>query len=165
MTGLSLRQIRVITKLPNSEQSNKGKVKTHKYINRQNQSTTDKLSNILIFARLQIINRFFRSRRMTKIIHQYITNPVFVCILFPNTCHIYIIIVLLLYMKQKMTEISVNLISSRVFCANFNLPPVFSGVRATRSLVLCVCFVDRCLSFCRFSFGHCAVCQSSFNGF
>jgi hypothetical protein len=27
--------IRVITKLPNSEQSNKGKVKTHKYINRK----------------------------------------------------------------------------------------------------------------------------------
>jgi hypothetical protein len=26
--------------------------------------------------------------------------------------------------------------------------PVFSGVRVTRSLVLCVCFVDRCLSFC-----------------
>ena len=25
--------------------------------------------------------------------------------------------------------------------------PVFSGVRVTRSLVLCVCFVDRCLSF------------------
>jgi hypothetical protein len=34
--------IRVITKLPNSEQSYKGKVKTHKYINRQNQSTTGK---------------------------------------------------------------------------------------------------------------------------
>jgi hypothetical protein len=32
--------IRVITKLPNSVQSYKGKVKTHKYINRQNQSTT-----------------------------------------------------------------------------------------------------------------------------
>jgi hypothetical protein len=28
-------KIRVITKLPNSEQSSKGKVKTHKYINRQ----------------------------------------------------------------------------------------------------------------------------------
>ena len=26
-------------------------------------------------------------------------------------------------------------------------PPVFSGVPVTRSLVLCVCFVDRCLSF------------------
>jgi hypothetical protein len=29
--------------VPNSEQSSKGKVKTHKYINRQNQSTTGKL--------------------------------------------------------------------------------------------------------------------------
>jgi hypothetical protein len=38
-----LSGIRVITKLPNSEQSYKGKVKTHKYINRQNQSTTGKL--------------------------------------------------------------------------------------------------------------------------
>jgi hypothetical protein len=38
-----LYQLRVITKLPNSEQSYKGKLKTHKYINRQNQSTTGKL--------------------------------------------------------------------------------------------------------------------------
>ena len=36
-------QIKVITKLPNSEQAYKGKVKTHNYINRQNQSTTGKL--------------------------------------------------------------------------------------------------------------------------
>ena len=35
--------IKVITKLPNSEQSYKGKVKTNNYINRQNQSTTGKL--------------------------------------------------------------------------------------------------------------------------
>jgi hypothetical protein len=40
-------------------------------------------------------------------------------------------------------------------------PPVFSGVRITRSLGLYACFVDRCLSFCTFSFGHCAVCSSS----
>ena len=39
----SYPSIRVITKLPNSEQSYKGKVKTHNYINRQNQSTTGKL--------------------------------------------------------------------------------------------------------------------------
>jgi hypothetical protein len=26
---------------------------------------------------------------------------------------------------------------------------------------LCVCFVDRCLSLCPFSFGHCVVCSSS----
>ena len=36
-------------------------------------------------------------------------------------------------------------------------PPVFSGVRVTRSLILYVCFVDQCLSFCTFSFGHCVV--------
>jgi hypothetical protein len=40
---LSWWKIRVITRLPNSEQSYKGKVKTHNYINRQNQSTTGKL--------------------------------------------------------------------------------------------------------------------------
>jgi len=44
-------------------------------------------------------------------------------------------------------------------------PPVFSGVRVTRSLVLYVCFVDRCLSFCTFSFGPCVVCSSSIYGF
>ena len=44
-------------------------------------------------------------------------------------------------------------------------PPVFSGGRVTRSLVLCVCFVDRCLSFCTFSFGHCVVCSWSIYGF
>ena len=35
---------------------------------------------------------------------------------------------------------------------------VFSDVRVSPSLVLCVCFVDRCLSFCHFSF---KVCPSS----
>ena len=34
-------------------------------------------------------------------------------------------------------------------------PPVFSG-----GCVTCACFVDRCLSFCPFSFGHCVVCSS-----
>jgi hypothetical protein len=37
--------IRVITKLPNSKQSYKGKVKTHMYINRQNQSTIENGEN------------------------------------------------------------------------------------------------------------------------
>jgi hypothetical protein len=31
-------------------------------------------------------------------------------------------------------------------------PLVFSGVRVTRSLVLCECFINRCLSICTFSF-------------
>jgi len=37
------------------------------------------------------------------------------------------------------------------------VPPVFSGVRVMRSLVLCVMFVDRCLTFSPFSFDHCIV--------
>ena len=44
-------------------------------------------------------------------------------------------------------------------------PPVFGGVRVTRSLVLYVCFVDRCFSFCAFSFGHSVVCSSLIYGF
>ena len=43
-------------------------------------------------------------------------------------------------------------------------PPVSSGVHVTRSLVLYVCFVDRCLSFCAFSFGYCVVCSSLIYG-
>ena len=37
------------------------------------------------------------------------------------------------------------------FPEHLNSSPVFSGVRVTRSLVLYVYFVDRCLSFCTFS--------------
>ena len=38
---IDVHKIKVITKLPNSEQSYKGKVKTHNYINRQNQSNCE----------------------------------------------------------------------------------------------------------------------------
>ena len=37
--------IKVITKLPNSEQSYKGKVKTHNYINRQNRQQLENCEN------------------------------------------------------------------------------------------------------------------------
>jgi hypothetical protein len=40
-----------------------------------------------------------------------------------------------------------------IYKMNMLFPPsVFSRVRVARSLVLHVCFVDRCLSFCPFSF-------------
>ena len=41
----------------------------------------------------------------------------------------------------------------------------FLWVHVTPSFVLCVCFVDRCLSLCPFSFGYCVVCSSSNYGF
>jgi hypothetical protein len=53
------------------------------------------------------------------------------------------------------------LITGFVYSEHLSSPPVFSGVRVNRSLVLYVCFVDSCLSFCTFSFGHCVVCSSS----
>ena len=48
-----------------------------------------------------------------------------------------------------------------ILLGHMSSPPVFSGDRVTRSLVLHVCFVDRCLSLCPFSFHHCVVCSSS----
>ena len=36
-------------------------------------------------------------------------------------------------------------------------PPVFSWVHVTRSLVICVCFVDRCLSFYPFVLSWCCL--------
>ena len=42
---------------------------------------------------------------------------------------------------------------------HMNSPRVFRGIRVTRSLVFCVCFVDRYLSFCTFSFGHSVLFQ------
>ena len=61
----------------------------------------------------------------------------------------------------------VPLVEQKLFTLPEHLssPPVFSGVRVTRSLVLYACFVDHCLSFCTFSFGHCVVCSSSIYGF
>jgi hypothetical protein len=48
--------IKVITKLPNSEQSYKGKVKTHNYINRQNQTHKTQIirSKIEILLKLML---------------------------------------------------------------------------------------------------------------
>ena len=45
-------------------------------------------------------------------------------------------------------------------CGDLGSHPIFSGVRITRSLVFCVCLVDRFLPFCPFSSGPCVVCSS-----
>jgi hypothetical protein len=59
---------------------------------------------------------------------------------------------------QMLSEISFQITATRP--KHLRSHPVFSGVCVTRSLVLCVCFVDRFLSLCPFSFGHCVVCPS-----
>ena len=50
------------------------------------------------------------------------------------------------------------------FPQHLSSPPVFSGVRVTRSLVLWVCFVDRCLSYFFWPFFVCSL-SSSIYGF
>jgi hypothetical protein len=66
---------------------------------------------------------------------------------------------MLLHMNGKFTTRltrAVSLVEQELLTLPEHLssPPVFSGVRVTRSLVIYVCFVDRCLPFCTFSFGH-----------
>ena len=72
--------------------------------------------------------------------------------------------------NPDVTDDSIETIITTLVAASFRLftlpehlssPLVFSGCRVTRSLVLYVCFADRCLSFCPFSFGHCVVLSSS----
>ena len=48
---------------------------------------------------------------------------------------------------------------------HLSAPLVFRGVRVTRSLVLCVCFLNNCVSFCPFAFSHRVVCPFSIYGF
>ena len=57
--------------------------------------------------------------------------------------------------EQELLTLMEHLISSQVF----------SGVRVTQSLIVCIYFVDRCLSFSPFTFSHCVVCSSSIYGF
>ena len=52
-----------------------------------------------------------------------------------------------------------------IFWDHLSSTRFISGVCVTHSLVLCVCFVDRCLPFFPFSDGHCVVCSSSLNEF
>jgi hypothetical protein len=83
-------------------------------------------------------------------------------------CHNFTSIQNISYKRQALLKLREHLRSraGTVYPSGaLEFTPVFSGVRATRSLVLCVCFVDRCLSLCPFSFGHCVVCSSSIYGF
>ncbi len=73
--------IRVITKLPNSEQSYKRKVKTHKYINRQNQSTTENCENrndtdlVQAFLKKWWVESDFKATNLPISIRLKVDNP------------------------------------------------------------------------------------------
>jgi len=73
---------------------------------------------------------------------------------FSNICFFYTLVQFNKYrITQKRLTPRVPLVEQELLTIPQHLswPPVFSWVRVNRSLVLCVCFVDRCLSFCTFS--------------
>ena len=75
--------------------------------------------------------------------------------------HSWLIIEYVTRLTQRVTLVEQELLT---FPELLSSPPVFGGVCVTWSLVLCVCFVDRCLSICPFTFCHCVVCPSSICG-
>jgi hypothetical protein len=66
---------------------------------------------------------------------------------------------------RNIFEVMTSTLPRGILAEGLSSPSVFSGVHVTRSLVLCVFFIDRCWSFCTFSFDHCVVCSSSIYGF
>ena len=69
-------------------------------------------------------------------------------------------IIISCYITRRVPLVEQELLS---LPEHMNSTPVFIGVRVTRSLVLCACFVVSL--FVLFSFGHCVVCPSSVYGF
>ena len=64
-------------------------------------------------------------------------------------CHKWLITGFVTRLTQQVPLVEQELLT---LLEHLSSPPVFSRVRVTRSLALCVCFVDRCLSFCPFFF-------------
>ena len=77
----------------------------------------------------------------------YSPSVISTCHSFPHSWLITLFVTRLARVQSVEQELSEHMSSAP--------PPVVSGVRVTWSLVLCVCFVDRCLSFGSVSFGHC----------
>ena len=86
-------------------------------------------------------------------------------VLFSSADKRYIFVVLVSFVTRLTRWVPLEEQELPTLSEHMSTPPDCSGVRITRSLVLYVCFVDRCLSLCTFSFGHCVVCSSSIYGF
>jgi hypothetical protein len=85
--------------------------------------------------------------------HEYAPLVVNSCRSFP---HLWLITGFVTRLTRRVPLVEQELLTLPGY---LSLPSTFCGVLFTRSLVLCVCFVDRC--FCTFSFGHCVICSSS----
>ena len=61
---------------------------------------------------------------------------------------------------KKILQTPRKYINNSCFTSEPEFIPSFSDVHVAWSLAFYVCLVDRCLSCCTFSFGHCVVCPS-----
>jgi hypothetical protein len=128
--------------------------------------------NVALFQKIYFTSYFICREQFTFLLfaniydHGYVTNDHGYVPLVGNTSwsfpHSRLITGCVTRLTRRVSLVEQELLN---FLEHLSSQPVFSGVRVTRSLVLCVCFVDRCLSFCIFSFGHCVVCSSSIYGF
>ena len=122
---------------------------------------------------LDVVVRFvdigwFRDQHWPLSFHNIIDN-MYICSLIFTRDNIYRQCVYL-HPRNNRTEqwslismLNYQLLECKILCTlpeHLNSPLVFSGARVTRSLVLCVRFVDRYLCFCTFSFDHWVVCSS-----
>jgi hypothetical protein len=88
--------------------------------------------------------------------HVYIPLVVYTSRSFPQTQ--WFITGFVTRLTRRVPQVEQELLT---FPEHLSSPLAFSEVRVTRSLVLCLRFVDRCLSFCAFSFDHSVVYSSS----
>jgi hypothetical protein len=75
-----------------------------------------------------------------------------VCLLGLSTVRYHVCLLGVSIVRDHVCLLGVSTVRDHVCLLAFlrSVTMVFSGVRVTRSLVLCVCFVDRCLSICTF---------------
>ena len=83
-------------------------------------------------------------------------------ILFSYFVHLWLIPGCVARIKRRVLLMEQLLLT---FSKHLSAPTVFVGVCVTRSLVLCICFVDGCLSFFLFFLCYLVVCPSSIYGF
>jgi hypothetical protein len=90
--------------------------------------------------------------------HAYVPLVVSTSRSFPHSFpHSWIITGFVSRLTRRVSLVEQELLT---FPEHLSSPSVLSDVRVTRSLALCVFFVDRCLSFCLFSLGHVVGCPS-----
>jgi hypothetical protein len=97
-----------------------------------------------------LLKRYIKSSCLLYI--KLYNNNVFHALQFP---HLWFVTGFVTKLTRRVSPVEQELPTLAEYLSS---PPVFSGIRVAWILVLCLCFVDRCLSFCTFSFGYCVLC-------